>query len=316
MNNSPDNLFPRYAAALSLYLGRPEETMLHQAYELGRAASARGMGVLDIARLHHRAVLQFRWLPPQAVEGAETFFLEALSPFEAAHRGFREANLELHQLSRRIFRSQEEERKRISRELHDEVGQALTAVATRLALVPANGSPADDSLRQWTAETQQLLTQTMEAVHRFARELRPAMLDDLGLLPALRSYVKAFARRTGLPVRLKGCAAAERLNDEQKTAVYRVAQEGLTNVARHARASKVELLLSAFRGGVRMELSDNGRAFNASRCLDGKNHRLGLLGMQERVGLVNGRFRLDSRPGRGTTVIAEFPFVSKPLEET
>src|SRR5439155_632594 len=207
----------------------------------------------------------------RTLRAAETFFMEALSPFEAAHRGFREANQKLHQLnaalerrnaelgamnrrlageisqrkrsekalreskdhyrqlfhqaclmqenlrnlSNQILHVQEAERKRISRELHDEIGQALTAVSTNLQMVQRNGSVNAAALQRKIVDSQSLLAQTMDTVHQFARELRPAMLDELGLLPALRSYLKCFAERTGLRVRFNAAAAAENLDEEQ-----------------------------------------------------------------------------------------------------
>src|SRR5207245_2594819 len=191
---------------------------------------------------------------------AGTGVTETLSHVEPTHRGLRGANLELHQvtqalhrrnaelarlsrdlrnLSRQVIHVQEEERKHISRELHDEVGQALTVLNTNLGILQRNGTVERALLKKKIADTQMLLARTMETLHRFARELRPAMLDELGLLPALRSYLKNFAERTGLQVMFAASPEAERLNDHQKTVVYRVAQESLTNVARHARARHV-----------------------------------------------------------------------------
>ena len=336
MNSRVRRLAREYADTLQGYLTLQQETVLQQAYELGRKAIARGLGVLDMARVHQQA-LTACLLPPlsahekaRALKAAETFFMETLSPFEATQRGFREANERLQQLnaalehrsaelavmnrdlrelSNRILSIQEEERKRISRELHDEVGQSLTAINMNLGIFRHNGSVGSKQLKQKLADTQGLLTQTMETVHRFAHELRPAMLDELGLLPALRSYVKSFRKRTGLRVHFAGSDAVEHLNGEQKTVVFRVAQESLTNVAKHAHASQVDVILHHLKSGIQMQIKDNGKAFNVKRQLSAKRKkRLGLLGMQERVRLVNGRFAINSAPGKGTTVRVEIPF--------
>jgi two-component system sensor histidine kinase DegS len=349
MNSKVPALTRQYAGALRHYVEHQRETLLQQAYELGRKASAEGLGVLDMARIHQQALASCLRPISSAAKGrdilkaAETFFLEMLSPFEAAHRGFRQANLRLHQLndvleerneelrrsrehyrvlfnqasvmqenlrslSNQILHAQEEERKRISRELHDEVGQALTAVNTNLSLLQRNGALHGESLKKRICDAQGLLEQTMEAVHRFARELRPAMLDELGLLPALRSYLKCFAERTGLRVRFQGSRQAEELDEEKKTVVFRVTQESLTNVAKHARASQVAVSLRKLRHGVEVQIKDDGEAFEVEQQLgaNGKK-RLGLLGMQERVRLVNGRFAIKSAPGKGTTVRVEIP---------
>jgi signal transduction histidine kinase len=347
----------QYAATLRLYLQREQEAVLHQAYELGRKAIGEGFGVLDMARIHQQALVSC--LSPalpaatraRTLSASETFILEALSPFEATHRGFRLANLKLRQLnaalglrnrelarinhqlegeikerrraeralqeseaslrslSKRVLHAQEEERKRISRELHDEVGQALTAVSTNLVMLQRNGAANTPASKLRIADAQNLLAQAMNTVHTFARELRPAMLDELGLVPALRSYLKCFADRTGLRVRFSPSAQAEKLDEEQKIAVFRITQESLTNVAKHARATQVVVTLSHFQRGLRMRVRDNGRAFDVTRQhgLNG-NQRLGLLGMQERVRLFRGRFGIRSAPGKGTTVSVEIPF--------
>ena len=335
MNSRMRTLSRQYAAALCRYLARQQEALLQEAYELGRTAITRGLGVLDVARVHQQALASC--LSPglsadakaRRLKAAETFFMEALSPFEVEHRGFREANLRLRQLnaalgrrnaelaalnrdlrnlSNQILHVQETERQRISRELHDEVGQALTAIHMNLAMLQKNGAVDGKLLKKKIADTQGVLQQTMETVHGFARELRPAMLDDLGLLPALRSYLKAFAERTGVRPRFRGSPEVEALNSEQKTVVFRVAQESLTNVAKHARASRVDLTLETRRGAVRVQIKDNGKAFPVEARLSGRRKkRLGLLGMQERVRLLNGRFAVRSAPGKGTTVWAEIP---------
>jgi signal transduction histidine kinase len=162
-----------------------------------------------------------------------------------------------------------------------------------------------------------LLEQTMETVHRFARELRPAMLDDLGLGAALRSYTKAFSERTGLPVHLEAVPIIEQLGSDEKMVLYRVVQEGLTNVARHAHATEASVTIRATRVVIRLEITDNGKAFSVDRKDDvdmpAEQKRLGLLGMQERVRLVNGMFHIDSREGKGTTLRVDLPLPRRPL---
>jgi PAS domain S-box-containing protein len=217
----------------------------------------------------------------------------------------------LQNLSRKILQAQEEERRRISRELHDEVGQSLTAISVELAALRNNGTAKSANFSRTLASTQLLLQHTMNSVHDFARELRPAMLDELGLLPALRSHVKSFSERAGLRVEFRADPVVEKLTSEQKTAVFRIAQESLTNVAKHARATRVKVFLRPVGAGICLEIADNGRSFrpgpkNAAR----KKQRLGLLGMQERVRLVNGQFSIQPDPGRGTTVRVTVPLSS------
>ncbi len=334
MNSRADALSLQYAAALRAFLAHQQETLLQQAYDLGREAIENGLGVLDMAGIHHEALTTCLSQPLSSAEqtrvmnAAETFFMEALSPFEAAHRGFREANLtlcqlnaelerrgaelaatnrDLHELSSEIIHVQEEERKRISRELHDEIGQALTLLSLNLSTLKTNGGPQFVSPK--LADMHDRLTKTMDTVHGFARELRPAMLDDLGLLPALRTHLKLFGERTGLRVRFRGSDGVEKLSGEQKTVLFRVAQESLTNVAKHAEATQVAVTLRTTKEAVRMLVEDDGKSFQVDGQLSATGgKRLGLLGMRERVRLVNGRFDIKSAPGAGTTVCVEIPF--------
>jgi signal transduction histidine kinase len=221
----------------------------------------------------------------------------------------------LRYLSSQIIRVQEEERKRISRELHDEVGQALTAVNVNLAVLKKAITGNRKALRRKIADAQSLLEHTMEAVHDFSRELRPAMLDDLGLIPALRSFVKGFAERTGVRIRFGATPEVERLGTEQKTVLYRVAQESLTNIAKHAQATRGRMLIRKFKKGIRMSIQDNGRSFQVDQQLGlSKKKRLGLLGIQERVRLANGELTIESAPRQGTTLRVWIPFDVEPVD--
>jgi signal transduction histidine kinase len=224
----------------------------------------------------------------------------------------RERVIRQQQEAMQILNVQEEERKRISRELHDEVGQALTAINMNLAALQRDGAAeAAALLSKKIADIGGLLVGAMATVHRFARELRPAMLDELGLVPALRSYLKEYSQRTGLPVRFRSSIRGERLDAEQKTALFRVVQESLTNVAKHAQAGRVEVTLRTVNSGVRMRINDDGHGFAVDRPRPAKGKkRLGLLGIQERVRLVNGRFAVKSSLGGGTTVEVDVPFAS------
>jgi signal transduction histidine kinase len=151
-------------------------------------------------------------------------------------------------------------------------------------------------------------------VHRFARELRPAVLDDLGLVPALHSFLKTFTARTGVRASLKTFTMKiEKLDAAKRTVLFRVAQEALTNVARHARASRVEVSLQKLQNCVCMRIIDDGKSFSVERTLHGNGgKRLGLLGMRERVEMVGGSFTIESAPGKGTTVQAQIPLGTRP----
>ena len=216
---------------------------------------------------------------------------------------------QLRQLSRQILSAQEEERKQISRELHDVIAQTLTGINVRLAALKKEAALNTKHLDRNIARTQRLVEKSVDIVHQFARELRPAVLDDLGLIPALHSFVKIFSKRTRIHVHLKAFAGIEELEIAKRTVLYRVAQEALNNVSRHAQAGRVELNIQKFHTAAHMEIKDDGKSFQVDRTLNAKgNKRLGLLGMRERVEMVGGTFCVESAPGHGTSVRVEIPF--------
>ena len=218
---------------------------------------------------------------------------------------------QLRHLSREVLQAQEAERKRISRELHDVIAQTLTGINIRLATLKKAAGHNTDGFDRNLARTQKLIGKSVEVVHRFARELRPAVLDDLGLIPALHSFMKDFAARTGLHTRLTAFAEVEKMDIAKRTVLFRVAQEALTNVARHAHASRIEASLEKLPDGVCMKIKDNGKSFQVQRVLSAQGtKRLGLLGMRERVEMVGGAFGIESAPGQGTTVQVEIPFAT------
>jgi signal transduction histidine kinase len=150
---------------------------------------------------------------------------------------------------------------------------------------------------------------SVKAVHRFARELRPPGLDDLGLIPALHAYTQSLAERKRINIQMTAFGGVEALGPAKRTALFRVAQEALTNVARHAQATQVRMSITEIAGTIRMEIGNNGKTFDVRKALLAKNpKRLGLIGMRERIEMVGGRFAVESTPGKGTTVTAEIPF--------
>lgn len=216
----------------------------------------------------------------------------------------------LRKMSDRVLKIQEHERSRISRDLHDEVGQALTAINMNLAILRNSLVATPPDVERRIADTQSLIENTMMQIHNFSRELRPAMLDDLGLLPALRNYVKTFSDRTNIQVRLDATQSEsiEQLDSERKTVVYRIIQEGLNNVAKHAQAKRVEIVLAGSTHDVRLQLGDDGKGFALGARPDSAPKQLGLLGLAERTRLVGGEFAIASMPDRGTILRATIPF--------
>lgn len=224
---------------------------------------------------------------------------------------------QLRHVTHQILHAQEEERRKISRELHDEVAQILAGINVRLAALSKSASIEPRDLRKRVAQTQRFVEEAIEVVHRFARELRPSMLDDLGLVPALRSYIRDLPASKGLRIRLEEGAGIETLDNPRSTVLYRVAQEALTNVIRHAHAREVTVRLRKIGGAVRIEVRDDGKSFRVDRIKRSKSgRRLGLLGMRERVEMVGGKLTIESTPGEGTTVRADVPLRTPPRKST
>jgi len=220
----------------------------------------------------------------------------------------REMQEQLRHLSHQLLLTQEDERKRISRELHDEIVQTLVGINVHLSSLAVNDTSDLKKVRSKIVQTQQLVEKSVEIVHRFARELRPTVLDDLGLIPALQSYIKDFVKRTSIRTQFTAVEGVEQLTSTQRTVLYRVAQSALTNVDKHAHARNVTVKLRKIGGAIRLEVHDDGKSFEVQRVLFAKRHkRLGLLGSRERVEMVGGKFDVSSVPGHGTTLSAEIP---------
>ncbi len=215
----------------------------------------------------------------------------------------------LRHLSRQVILAHEEERKEISRELHDEIAQTLSGINVNLSALKAEAAVNTKGLKKKIVRTQRLVEKSVDIVHRFARDLRPAILDDLGLIPALHSHMKSFKKRTGLLVQFKASPEVEKLNFVKRTVFYRVVQEALMNVNKHAQASLVKVTIEKNHRFIHLKIKDNGKSFQVERVLSAKKfNRLGLLGMRERVEMVGGRFAVESIKGTGTTIGAEVPF--------
>jgi PAS domain S-box-containing protein len=226
-------------------------------------------------------------------------------------RDLKASGQELRRLSHQILLAQEAERKRISRELHDTVLQTLVGISVHLASLTPKQSDKATSLRQKIAQTQRLVEKSLAMVHRFAVELRPTVLDDLGLIPALHAFLKDFMKRTGVRARLTAFAAVNQLPNDQSAVLYRVALEALNNVAIHAQAGAVKVEIKKLPDWICLTIKDDGKSFDVKRVLRTKgNGRLGLLGMRERLQMVGGKFSVKSTPGRGTTVTARIPVIA------
>ena len=228
---------------------------------------------------------------------AETLASRAATAIDLSQRVSREA-------VRRVVEAQELERKRLARELHDETGQALTSILLGLRSLEEADA---ERVREAIAEMRELVVSTLQDVRRLAIELRPKALDDFGLVPALDRLIETFRAQTGIAVDLESRLRRERLPAEAETALYRIVQEALTNVVKHARARNVSVLLTQKGASVVAVIEDDGEGFDPAEVVETATGGLGLVGMRERIALVGGRLGIESSHGAGTTLVVEVP---------
>jgi signal transduction histidine kinase len=203
---------------------------------------------------------------------------------------------------RRVIEAQELERRRLARELHDETGQALTSIL--LGLKGIRAAQSAEEAERAEAELRELVVQALQDVRSLAVELRPTALDDFGLVPALERLASTFSERTGIRASVAAALGHIRLPAEIETVVYRMVQEALTNVVKHAAASEVGITLTRRDGGVSAVVEDDGEGFAEA---DVRPDALGLVGMRERLALLGGTLTVESAPGGGTAVVAFLP---------
>jgi two-component system sensor histidine kinase UhpB len=209
-----------------------------------------------------------------------------------------------------IIDAQENERRRISRELHDEIGQALYAIQFNLEMVDKDLPHTTSVVRGRLVEAKSLSTQTLTVMRQLSLDLRPTMLDDLGLIPTLRWYIQNFSNRLGLCSNFETIGLEEKLAPQIETALYRIIQEALNNIAKHAQADRVEISLVKRDSKICASIQDNGKGFDLDKVLHPQSPErgFGIVGIQERVSLLGGRMEIQSRPGFGTVISIEIPY--------
>ena len=303
------SLLRAYQAAMYEYMKKPREASLELAYKLGRRALDEGAAMVDVAGIHHQAlteVLRCTKAPFECVRKvgvAGNFFVESLSPFEMTYRGHHEAQAAMRQLNEGM----EAEAKRIAHSLHDEAGQLLTSVHFALErlseVLPPSSQPLIEDVRHRLAEVEGQL-------RRLSHELRPPMLDLLGLVPALQFLAQGVTKRSGIDVVVQGSTPG-RLSPLVEITLYRCVQEALTNVTKHAKASSVTVQVqrqkSEKNSMVVCSVKDDGVGFAIQSPLEEPRHGLGLLGIRERIKAVAGSLELKSAPGLGTELRIQVP---------
>jgi PAS domain S-box-containing protein len=244
----------------------------------------------------------------QHVEGGRKLFtviLRDVTERVRAEEDLRRSREELRELSAAAHSIREQEQRRMAREIHDELGQSLTALKMDVAWMLGNLSAGSPSLTEKLDTMQAQLDETVAATRRISADLRPLMLDDLGLIPAAEWLAQTFSERTGIPCKLHIRPPDIELAEPHASTLYRILQESLTNVARHAKASEVDVVIEQTDGALTLSVKDDGRGFSQAEARAQKTY--GLLGVRERTLLLGGDASVTSEPGRGTTVDVRIP---------
>ncbi len=228
----------------------------------------------------------------------------SLQQQKQAEAALRESRDSLRELSSALQAIREAEKTRIARELHDELGQMLTALKLNASAIADDLQPNQSELARRTQDMKLLIDTTVRSVRRIAADLRPVMLDNLGLAPTLEWLTQDFEKRSGISVELTMPDEDLGASGDAATAVFRIVLEALTNVARHAKASRVQVAILRKAGNVSVSVADNGKGFNEDSA---RTRSFGVLGMRERAYVLGGAFAIDSAPGKGTRVTATIP---------
>ncbi len=294
-----------YPKSLQNYLGGGGESALQQAYEIGRSALNAGIGLVAIADIHHAylrkllAQVAANDERERILTGAAQFFAECVAPYEMTYGGFREANTALRHFNEVL----EQEAKRIANALHDEAGQLLVAVYIALQNLCSDVPAVQPQILKVT----QLLDQIEVQLRRLSHELMPALLNDLGLVPALRYLFEGLAQRSQMQISIDA-VPEKRLPRRIETTLYHVAKEALHNVIKHARATAVWVTFQRKAGSISCRIRDNGVGFDpASIAVRRGEQGFGLIGMRERLSVVGGEMQINSGNGRGTELVISIP---------
>jgi signal transduction histidine kinase len=295
-----DEVFPRRAAMLAL-AGRIADINEQQLNTGNRRVDR----LLSEFQSRLALILLATLLLGSGMAGFSTWkILRLEARAQAQYQEVVEARRQLAQLSARVVQAQEDERRAVSRELHDQVGQALSAVLVELRNLSSESAIQTDAQSRGHVETvKSLVEDSVGVVRNMALLLRPSMLDDLGLVPALRWQAREVSKQTPMEVSVAAELASDDLPEEYKTCIYRVVQEALHNCSRHARATKVRIRVQQEPSRLSLSIQDDGQGFDARQTKG-----LGLLGIEERVARLGGKCEIHSAPGSGTIVAVELPF--------
>jgi signal transduction histidine kinase len=216
-----------------------------------------------------------------------------------------ESYKQIRSLSEHLQNIREEERTRIAREIHDELGQLLTVLKMDIGWLNKKINNTSDGMKEKLKDISQLVDTTVQSVRRISSELRPSLLDDLGLVAAMEWHLKEFEHRTNIKTFFQEPEEDLELSDGVKTGLFRIFQESLTNVARHAQASEIHVSLTNYDGMLRLSIQDNGTGFDPQMVSEKRT--LGILGMKERTEMMGGEYQIQTETGKGTTITVRLP---------
>jgi signal transduction histidine kinase len=290
---------------------------LYRRYDIRTTVLARlirGGDLVGLLNIH--TLRQARDFEPSALDLLKAIADQAAQAISNARllQETRQQGEQLHALSARLAAAEEAERRRLARELHDQVGQSLTALSINLNLVHSQLPDTSIKEKQRLDDSLKLVEETAEHIRDVMAELRPAVLDDYGLFAALRWHGERVSGFAPVDIVVEGAELSPRLPQAIETALFRIAQEALTNVTRHAQASQARITLEGVPGLARLTLADDGIGFDPERPKVGERPKWGLLTMRERIEAVGGRLRVESATGQGTRVIVEAPLNLPELE--
>lgn len=272
-------------------------------------AGDRTIGAVALMRREPHAYNERHITPAEGLAAQATIAIQNARLFAQVQTDQRR----LRQLNRKVVKAQEEERQRVSRELHDEAGQALTALKINLEMIRNRWTDMPPSAKQQMEEAIAMTDQTMEQIRLLAHNLRPPILEAFGLTPSLEGLVRDFGRRTDLEIDFQG-NSIPKLPEAVTISLYRFVQEALTNVARHAAAENVNVELRTGGDNITVAVTDDGTGFNVEETMAAAQQRdgIGLMGMQDRIELLNGWVEIESTPGQGTRAAAHVPYQEAP----
>jgi len=308
-NTARGDFEEQYAFQLGEYASGGGESALVQAYELGRLAITEQKSLMEVTSLHHQALKRLmdderdEKQREELLRTSADFLAEFLSPYEISHRGSQDAATALRQINETL----EEEIKRIAYAVHDEAGQLLVAVHLALAQM-ARELPKVQ--QEQIGRIEELLLEVEKQLRRYSHELRPTILDDLGWIPAIRFLADRVSERASLAIDIQATDSG-RLPSEMETTLYRIAQEALNNIAKHAKAKNVWIRAWQENQVLRCSIRDDGEGFNAGNTQEaGGRKGLGLVAMQERASAIGGTLRIESYSGQGTELSLRLPLGS------